>query len=195
VQPHWQHLYHWVAVADTHILLDQAVAKMPCVQIAEWVSEWAVVNPDEALPEKRFRLYTLLRENPRLICAPDAAFLLEKEGHRKVFYLEQDRDTTRPAARLVARKQAGYAGLFEQQIYRRHFPSATTEKFSVLLIAPTVQRRDALVNAMRGKPGEALWKFASATDLTPETFLTGPVFHASSGPPVSLMRPATGGAS
>ncbi len=192
--PTWQHLYHWLAVSDTHILLDQAAALTPGVCVAEWINEWAIVNPDESVPERRFRLFTLLSEDPRLICAPDGAFLLEKDGHRKVFYLEQDRDTTKPAARVAARKHAGYAALFERQLHRRHFPTATVEKFCVLMLAPTPKRRDALVTAMRGKPGESLWKFASLTELTSEGFLTAPVFHASTGAPTSLLRPAQGGA-
>ena len=38
----------------------------------------------ETQPEKRYRIYTLIQDNPRLICAPDAALLLSGE-HRYVF--------------------------------------------------------------------------------------------------------------
>lgn len=192
--PTWQHLYHWVQVAETHILLDLAVGLQTGVSVAEWINEWAVANADEERPDKRFRLFTLLRESPRLVCAPDAAFLLDKDGYRKVFYLEQDRDTTKSAFRVAASKHAGYASLFEQHLHRRHFPTANVEKFTVLMIAPTAQRRDALRNAMRGKPGDALWKFASLTDLTPQTFLTAPVFHPCSSAASPLLLPSSGGA-
>src|SRR5207237_793739 len=115
--PNWQHLYHWVAVADTHILLDQAAERTPGVSVDEWLGEWSVANPSAVAPEKRFRLYTLLRETPRLVCAPDAAFLLAKGGFRKVFYLEQDRDTTKSAERVAVSKCQGYAELAERSLH------------------------------------------------------------------------------
>ena len=48
--PQWQSLYHWVCVAETHILLDQAVAKLDGVAVARWYGEWDVVNPLEREP-------------------------------------------------------------------------------------------------------------------------------------------------
>ena len=68
--PH--HVFHWLAVVDTHILLDQAVASQTSVKVEGWINEWDIVNKDESAPEKRFNLYTLIRENPRLACAPDS---------------------------------------------------------------------------------------------------------------------------
>jgi hypothetical protein len=191
--PNWQHLYHWVQVADTHILLDHAANRTPDVRVEEWLGEWSVANPEEAIPEKRFRLYTLLRENPRLVCAPDAAFLLEKGGFRKVFYLEIDRDTTKSAQRVAASKCQGYTALSERQLHKKHFPATTFDKFSVLLIAPDRKRRDALRSAMSRQVGSELWKFAAAPDLTPESFLTSAVFHPCSGDPAPLVLSAKGG--
>ena len=43
------------------------------------------------------------------------------------------------------------------------------------------------------KSGGRLWKFASLTDLTPETFLTAPVWYPGVGDPASLV-PQKGGA-
>ena len=81
----------------------------------------------------KYRLYTLLRESPKLVCVPDAAFLLDAHGHRKVFYLEQDRDTTKSAERVAAQKCGGYAGLEEVNGHRQHGedpvrPRAGTER-------------------------------------------------------------------
>jgi hypothetical protein len=55
------------------IALDEAISRQTDVKIEGWINEWDIVNKDESVPEKRFRLYTLIRENPRLSCAPDAA--------------------------------------------------------------------------------------------------------------------------
>ena len=191
--PTWQNLYHWVQVADVHILFDQTIAKLNDITIEEWLSEWSVANPDEENPAKRFCLFTLLRENPRLVCVPDAAFLLQKDGHRKVFYLEVDRDTTQPAARVIARKAEGYAQLAAQGLHRRHFPTTTLDSFAVLVIAPTTKRRDALRQAMALKQhGATLWKFAALSDLKAETLLTAPVFYPCLGDALPLLK---GGAS
>jgi Replication-relaxation len=186
--PNWQHLYHWVAVAETHITLDKAAERYPEISVAEWLGEWSVANPDEKLPEKRFRLYTRLSDH--LVCVPDAAFLLEHKAHRKTFYLEQDRDTTKSAERVARHKCGGYEGLFERRGELRHFPSATVEGFSVLMIAPTARRRDALRKAISEKPCGRLWKFAAEGDVTPESFLTKPIWYPGVGEPHSLIKQA-----
>src|SRR5258708_39938146 len=49
--PNWMYLYHWVEVAQTHITLDQSVAKLPGVCGVDWISEWSIANPDETEPE------------------------------------------------------------------------------------------------------------------------------------------------
>jgi hypothetical protein len=184
--PNWMYLYHWVEVAQTHIALDQAVAPFEYVNVVDWISEWSIANPDETEPEKKYRLYTRLGQ--KLVCAPDAAFLLEKDGFRKAFYVEQDRDTTKSADRVAAQKCHGYAGLFERRMnISRHFPTANVEKFSVLFVAPSRRRRDALCGAFRSKPAPWLYKFASQTELSPETFLTAPIWHRCECEPGTLI--------
>jgi len=102
--PH--HVLHWLAVSETHIVLDKALKSQTGVHCDGWLNEWDTVNKDESAPEKRYRIYMLLREQPRLVCAPDAAFLLSVAGHRKVFYLEQDR-TRRACGRLRPARPKG----------------------------------------------------------------------------------------
>src|SRR5439155_18835789 len=144
--PTWEYLYHWVEVAETHIRLDKAAHQFPAVTVSGWISEWSLADSREKEPEKRYRLYTRLGQ--KLVCAPDAAFLLEKDGFRKVFYVEQDRDTTKSADRVAAQKCHGYAGLFEKRLHvGRHFPTVNVEKFTVLFVTPTPKRRDALAGA------------------------------------------------
>jgi hypothetical protein len=183
--PH--HTLHWLAATDTHMTLDAAIALQNYVTLDGWLSEWDICNKDESAPEKRFRLYTLIRESPRLVCAPDAAFMLTVKSHSKVFYLEQDRNTS-GVRQIAASKTQGYAVMAQFQMHRKHFPAATVESFTVLMIAPTERRRDALRKAIHGKPGSELWRFAAVPDVTPERFLHSPIFFPCSGEPVPLIK-------
>lgn len=184
-QPH--HVMHWLAVSDTHIKLDEAVAGRSDVQLGSWINEWDVVNKEETDPAKRFRLYTLLSENPRLVCAPDAAFVLTALGYSKVFYIEQDRGTT-GTHQMVARKIKGYRELDARGLHASHFPETNVASFTVLCIAHNKGRRDALLRAFRDKEGSKLWKFASASDLCDEKFLSGPVWFDTTGEAMPLVN-------
>jgi len=186
--PQAHHVFHWLAVSDTHIALDDAIARQKRVALESFINEYDVVNVEESAPEKRFRLYTLLRPAPRLVCAPDAAFALTVDRHTKVFYLEQDRNTS-GVKRVAASKCQGYAVMAECGLHTRHFPQTTVATFTVLCIAPTARRRDALKKAFTDKPDSALWRFASATDCLPERLLHAPIFHRVNGDPVPLVRP------
>jgi len=183
--PH--HTLHWLAVSETHIALDEAIRLQSGAAIEGWLNEWDVCNKEESAPEKRFRLYTLIRQSPRLICAPDAAFLLTFKGHRKIFYLEQDRNTS-GVNQIASSKTPGYAAMAEQQTHRRHFPQATIDDFSVLMIAPTPRRRDALRKAIREKLGAKLWRFAAAADVQPDKVLYAPIWHGIESAPTPLIK-------
>jgi hypothetical protein len=185
--PEPYHLHHFLAITETHITLDQAIAAQSNVRVDGWLNEFDVVSQQESAPERRYRLYTLLKESPRLICAPDAAFMLGLGDFRKVFYLEQDRATT-GIRQVAARKIPGYAELACRGWHVRHFPQTTLNSFTVLLITPTPRRRDGLRKAIREKGGANLWKFASQTDITPDTFLFDPIFYPCEGDPVPLVK-------
>jgi hypothetical protein len=199
--PH--HTFHWLAVSDTHIAFDEAIELQNTehpkrngtsgdhrkTQIASWINEWDIVNKDETVPEKRFQLYTLVRETPRLVCAPDAGFLLTCQGHAKVFYLEQDRNTS-GVTQIAAGKTQGFAVMAETRLHRRHFPEATVESFTVLMIAPTPRRRDSLRKAIKDKPGAALWRFAAVGDVTADKTLHFPIWYpCGDEEPKPLVRP------
>jgi hypothetical protein len=190
--PFAHHLFHWLAVSETHITIDAAIARQEAVKLDGWLSEWDVCNPQESAPEKRYRLYTLIRESPRLAAVPDAAFLLSTQGHSKIFYLEQDRNTS-GVRQIAASKTPGYAAVADLKMHRRHFPATTLDSFAVLMVAPDNRRRDALRNAIAGKPGANLWRFVSATDLKPETFLHGEIFFSYNEGPFSLVKSPSSG--
>lgn len=186
--PNWTHLYHYCEIADQHILIDRAAAAVPGLTIATWYGEYSVLNPDESAPHKRFTLFSLLTEQPRLICKPDAAFLLDMAGFRKIYYLETDRDTTKSADRVAAQKCGGYAGLLAHRGHARHFPAANVDGFTVLVVAPTDKRRDALRKAFAEHPGTNLYKFAARPELTPENLFRGPVWRNGAGEVVALLK-------
>jgi hypothetical protein len=186
--PNPHHLLHWLAISETHIALDGALDRQSDVRCEAWFNEWDTTNAEESLPEKRFKLYTLLQDKPRLVCVPDAAFLLSVDGHAKVYYLEQDRNTS-GIFQVAASKTPGYAALAERRHHRKHFPATMLDVFAVLMIAPDARRRDALKRAIGEKPGASLWRFAASEDLTPETFLAAPIWHACEGEPRSLIKP------
>lgn len=184
-------ILHWLAMSDTHIKLDEAIASQSKVQLNGWINESDIVNADERRAELRYRLYTLLSEKPRLICAPDAAFALTAAGYTKVFYLEQDRGTT-GARQLVARKIKGYSVLAKQGGHARHFSETNVEEFTVLCVTLNAGRREALRRAFKTKDGSEQWKLASAEELTADSFLFEPVWYPVTGEPVPLVKlPAT----
>lgn len=182
--PH--HIPHWLACSDTHIAFDQAINLQNDVQLVDWINEWDTVNKDEADPALRFRLYTVIRESPRLVCAPDAAFLLSMGNHTAIYYLEQDRATS-GVNRVAASKTPGYVALAAQNLQRRHF-HATVEGFRVLMVAPHPKRRDNLRKTIRGKPGADLWRFAAIEDMKPERVLFEPIWYPCEGDPVPLVK-------
>ena len=97
------------------------------------------------------------------------------------------------AQQLIKRKAPGYRQLAEQQLFNKHFTETTADGFQVLLLAPTPKRRDTIRRAFReADPVEYrsdLWRFASITEITPETFLDGDVFcECDDQPPRSLVR-------
>lgn len=185
--PNPHHLLHWLAISEFHIALDAALPLHEDIGVVDWLNEWDVVNKDETVPEKRYRLYTLVQDRPRLVCAPDAAFLLRVGSHAKVHYLELDRNTT-GVRQIAASKTPGYAGMAERQLASRHFPEATVPGFTVLSVSPTEKRRDALSRAIAEKPGAELWRFAASSDLHHERLLTEPVWHRCDGQVTSLVR-------
>jgi hypothetical protein len=188
--PNWVFLYHFAAVAETHITLDAAVTLCPDLRVPEWYGERALLDPKASEPEKKYRLYECVSGDAknRIVCVPDAAFLLERGEHRKVFYLEQDRDTTKSSDRVAASKCGGYAGLLAKQFHLRQFPRANAEKFTVLMLAPTPRRRDALRASVKKYPGADLWRFASLTDVTAARLLLSAIWFPCEGEPKPLVQ-------
>ncbi len=191
--PNWQHLHHWVNVAKFHIELDHAAMLSRDVKVERWLSEWTIANPDETEPQKRYRLFTEIRKEPRLVCAPDAAFLLCYRAFRKVYYVEVDRGTTGINA-IAASKTPGYAAMEKQGLHRRHYADTTFDTFSVLQVTTSANRRDALRRAIAPKDGAKLWLFLAWPDITAETLLHNDLIYDCEKGPRPLVKRAEGGA-
>jgi len=174
-----QHLYHYVAVSDTHRLFDTAIAKCEDpVLMPRWHNEDEVINPEEAEPAKRRHLRAEFSVAPRVVCLPDAGFLLEYKGHRLAVYLEQDRDTFFHD-RVAARKSRGYQQLLISKRHREHFPETTFDIFYVLFVAPTRKRAEQLRRSFNkknnGTDAAKVYRFASLDEITPDNLLFEPM--------------------
>ena len=178
-RPQWQHLCHWVGLSDLHLLIDAAVARETVFTLDTWVNEYDEVRPDATCPEERYRLYTLLTHKPRLVNASDYMFTLTAGEHTKVFFGEAEHGTTHPE-KAAAEKSPGYAELSRRRAHRRFCPKAS-EKFVVLVTAPDPKWRAHLVKAFSTKQEPDLYRFAALTELTPETFFRGNVWHRCDG--------------
>lgn len=181
---------HYLSVTHVSMLLRAAIADQEKVKLHTWFNEEEIVNYEELDDTKHHRLYTQLRIDPRkLVCDPDAGFMLESGEHRAVFYVERDRDRNSPR-RVAAMKTPGYLELLEQQVHRRHFPDTSLDRFTVLFICERKNHRDRLRLAYRDKPDPKRWRFASVKDLTKESFLYSPVWYlCNEDEPRSLVQP------
>ena len=202
-----QNLLHYLMVAQLHHRLDLAIALQNDVRIESWIGEHEGRNPKaakaglttEAMPEEKatkpediFKLFTLLRETPRLVCNPDAGWEIVVGPYRRVMYLEFDRGTT--AARVIAAsKTPGFVAMAEQQQHKKLFPNTTFQDFSVLSVSLTPQRRDLLRQLIAKRPGAKLWRFVSWTDWVPSKLLFEPIIYTCDGGPMPLVRKPTGG--
>lgn len=185
--PYAHHLAHFLALTDLRLLVKAAVASQSVCQLGDYFNQFDAVNPDAEDPERRFKLYTAVQTHPRKVaCVPDAGFALRAGSVSKAYYVELERGTT-PPSRAAAKKSPGYAGLADGRLHLRHFPDALRE-FSVLVLAPHPGWRDQLRKEFAKRPHPELYKFASLTEVTPETFLFSPVWHPCSGAPHALLK-------
>ncbi len=186
-KPRLDLLFHWVAISEFHIRISQAIADQNDVKLLSWVNEWQVVNPKDANCH-RFYLHTVLSEQPPLSCSPDAGFVLLVNGVAKVFYVEVDRNTS-GIKQIAASKTPGYAELARRGLHKsKHFPMATFDDFSVLVLTSHEGRRNRLARKIADEPGASRWMFCTSEDLSPETFLYEPIFVDCTGETRSIVK-------
>ena len=157
-----------------HVLY-QAVAKQNDVTMLSCFHEFEPVNAMQT-DAKPKRLYTQLREAPRLICDPDAGALFGRGEHRVVYYIEREMGNTGSTV-VPKRKSPGYEELDLRGLCREHFPSTTWDHFFVLFVCPTTRWRDRFMQhaAATGKEIVTRWKAIAVEDASPERLLFEPV--------------------
>ena len=168
-------LAHWIAINHTRIIFEEAIAKQSLVTLDGWINEWEVINKDAAVSDQ-YSLHTQFSQTPALSCSPDAAFMLNVKGHRKVFYLEQDLGTSSPR-QVAARKTKGYAELAHRQGHRQHFSGTTFDRFSVLFVTTSDYRCEAGVVELNKRQRPDLWLLVNGKRLNSESCLHGKIVH------------------
>ena len=170
------HLFHATCVAGMYMTLDDAVAAQDLVEVQASYREHEVINKEEPDRAKQFSLFTHFCEKPRLVCQPDLGFALNVRGHVAAFYIEFETGSSGP--RWVAQRKAkGYSELAKKSAHKRHFPKVTVSAPYVLAVGPNPNYRDALIRHMKSREGNDLWRFASVTDVSPDTFLFEPIWY------------------
>lgn len=182
----WTQFAHFVAVSAAMHAFDAAFAAQSYATIHSMYFEHDVVS-DSKEPEKRFRLHTLVRNDPpkRTVCVPDAAFEVAVGTYRRAYYFELERGTDTPK-RVAAKKSPGYALM--QNHFRKCFPDA--QDWRVLFVWPNAGLRDAARHAVDPAKSEN-WLFAALPDLA-GAFLHQPVVYtATDGPKPFIKVPTT----
>ena len=169
-------LFHWIEIAKTHYLVEQAVKQSDLINLVQWYNEWEVINKSTPNKNLHFTIHSVLRQDPAIVCQPDAAFLIECNGHRKAFYVEVDRGTD-SIRRIARKKPVGYAEMEKQGRHLKHFPSSTLESFSVLFITTTEHRRDELTGRLQEKAGAHLWRTTWYGDLDSDKIFFQPLWQ------------------
>jgi hypothetical protein len=182
----WQCFAHFVAVADILLTLSQAVKQQSRVTLGDVVFEHTLLNADAENPAERYKLYTVVQEQPkRIVAALDAAFELQVGAFRRAYGLELERGTDAPP-RIIAKKHQGHYLLNEAQHYRRWFPNA--QDFRVIYVAPRTWCA-GLRKAARDKPCATLLLFAAREDINAASILHGEIFKTVTEGPRPLVRP------
>ncbi|EMI55111.1 replication-relaxation family protein [Rhodopirellula sallentina] len=171
--PRADRLSHWIAINKTRLLIEEAALLVPGLKLVHWITEWETINKGDAASDQ-FYLHTQFSKTPPLSCSPDAGFLLEYRGQRKVYYLEQDLATSSPR-QIAARKSKGYERLAKTEVHRKHFPETTIGAFRVLFVTSNDYRARKTVEEMSDKPGKELWLMMNESALTVDNFFTGDV--------------------
>lgn len=173
-----QHLYHYVAVSETHRLVEQAESLHADIAVPKWINEDECVNPEEPDRHKRMQLRSSYDQPSKVVCLPDAAFMIDYQQHKLAVYVEQDRDTFFHD-RVAARKSPGYRQMSLMHGHRKHFPDSTIDFFYVLVITPTARRAEQLRNSFAKKnkdDAQKIYRFGSVEELTAQNIFFEPMF-------------------
>ena len=84
--PSMHHVWHWLAVSETHIAFDQAMALQSEATLVDWFNEYDVVNPGEST---MFRCLLQIQEEARRQDGLDYLQVFEDQGtHEELWFIE-----------------------------------------------------------------------------------------------------------
>lgn len=183
----WMSLSHYCCTTSIMWTIDRAVAAQDRVKLSDMAFEHEVADPRADDPARRYRLYTRISDSPKVVCVPDAGFVLEVDGRQRAFFLEYETGSDNPS-RVCALKHKGYAGLHATKKYLDIYPGV--QDFRVLVLCPYVSWRDALRKELKGKPGQALWLLVATPEFSAQTCLHAPIVYKTDCEDPRLLVPA-----
>lgn len=185
--PAWQSFSHFVSVSEFLLVLSAAISKSHIATLPAMYLEHDVISNDTD-PSKRYRLYSVVQEQPKkIVSVPDALIGIQISEFLTALYLELERGSDSPA-RVAAKKSQGYVKLSDSGKFKNHLPSA--DKMRVLAVCPNAAFRDALRKEMRAKPGKDLWRFVAKPDVSVDSIVHSPILYPCEGEPMPLVKPA-----
>lgn len=139
-----QNLTHSVEVAQTHILLTNAISmqETAVVEAGFWFNEDKKIAPFTD-PKKTT---VMSGAGKSKLCRPDAVFSLRANGAHCFFALEEDRDSTW-AQRVFKKKLPGFEMVFKANMHKDHFADVAadiSDTFRILFVCPDDKRRESL---------------------------------------------------
>jgi hypothetical protein len=173
-------LEHALELSEFRLKLELALRPLPFLSLPRFVAEFEIKEHlQNAVSKERYKLYHAFPGGPRrLVVFPDAMFILRQRETtaERLYFAEIDRGTE--GAQVIRDKAAAYQLYREQGIFKKFgsFP-----RFRVLFQAPSEKHSRQIRQALAGSKGEELFWVAAATELSPATLLTAPVWTDSAG--------------
>lgn len=187
--PGKQFVPHSVAVSDTHIIIDQAIASQNRVTLDAWWHEQQNISSIESTYKTIGMDFGIpAATKGRITCFPDFVCQMSLGTQSCLFLGEEDRDSYW-AKKFCARKEPGYKRLLATKYHRIHFDqilATVPELFRIMVVTPTPARRDAIRRAaatmFKNDPPvfRSLWRFASKTGpdaMTADSCLHGKIWY------------------
>ena len=170
------HLRHYAELAEVSLAFEDSLKAHRDVTFKAWFNEEEVVNFLETDNSKHHKLFTVVKNRPRIVCAPDAAFMIEYQGALRACYIELERGTSGP--RHVTKKKAdGFDLLHKRKLHHQHFADLNEPNFDVLCVAPNRVHRDHLRRAFKDASGKQLWLFVDKNQLNADSFFFKPIWY------------------
>jgi len=109
----------------------------------------------------------------------DAVFILKRHDRQALYFMEVDRDTEPIHSNNSARSSAAkmFNNYYNLAVTRSYKKFGAISGFLVLIITPTKQRRDTLINAAKNHPFAQYFWFSTKSDLLINNILNEKIWH------------------